>query len=161
MNNKINIRPAQPEEARLVLEFIKKLAVYEKCADEVVADEATLHHSLFVEHSAEVVFAEENGVVVGFALFFHNFSTFVGRKGLYLEDLFVLPEKRGLGYGKALLKYLARLAVERHCGCMEWICLDWNKPALSVYRGIGAIPMDEWTVQRLDEGALKRFAEEA
>jgi GNAT superfamily N-acetyltransferase len=161
MNNKINIRPAQPEETGLVLEFIKKLAVYEKCADEVVADEATLHHSLFVEHSAEVVFAEENGVVVGFALFFHNFSTFVGRKGLYLEDLFVLPEKRGLGYGKALLKYLARLAVERHCGRMEWICLDWNKPALKVYRGIGAIPMDEWTVQRLDEGALKRFAEEA
>ena len=161
MNNKINIRPAQPEETGLVLEFIKKLAVYEKCADEVVADEVTLHYSLFVEHSAEVVFAEEDGVVVGFALFFHNFSTFVGRKGLYLEDLFVLPEKRGLGYGKALLKYLARLAVERHCGRMEWICLDWNKPALSVYRGIGAIPMDEWTVQRLDEGALKRFAEEA
>ena len=157
MNNKINIRPAQPEETGLVLEFIKKLAVYEKCADEVVADEVTLHYSLFVEHSAEVVFAEEDGVVVGFALF----STYVGRKGLYLEDLFVLPEKRGLGYGKALLKYLARLAVERHCGRMEWICLDWNKPALSVYRGIGAIPMDEWTVQRLDEGALKRFAEEA
>ena len=161
MNNTFNIRPAQPEEVGLVLEFIKKLAVYEKCAAEVVANEATLHHSLFVEHSAEVVFAEENGVVVGFALFFHNFSTFVGRKGLYLEDLFVIPEKRGLGYGKALLKYLARLAVERHCGRMEWICLDWNKPALSVYRGIGAIPMDEWTVQRLDEGALKRFAEEA
>ena len=145
MNNTFNIRPAQPEEAGLVLEFIKKLAVYEKCADEVVTDETTLHHSLFVEHSAEVVFAEENDVVIGFALFFHNFSTFVGRKGLYLEDLFILPEKRGLGYGKALLKYLARL--------------DWNKPALKVYRSIGAIPMDEWTVQRLDEGALKRFAE--
>lgn len=153
------IRPAKPEEAGLVLEFIKKLAVYEKCADEVVADEATVHHSLFVEHSAEVVFAEEDGVVVGFALFFHNFSTFVGRKGLYLEDLFILPEKRGRGYGKALLKYLANLAVERHCGRMEWICLDWNEPALKVYRSIGAIPMDEWTVQRLDEAALKKFAE--
>jgi GNAT superfamily N-acetyltransferase len=159
MNNKINIRPARPEETGLVLEFIKKLAVYEKCADEVVADEATLHHSLFVEHSAEVVFAEEDGVAIGFALFFHNFSTFVGRKGLYLEDLFIIPEKRGRGYGKALLKYLARTAVERNCGRMEWICLDWNQPALNVYRSIGAVPMDEWTVQRLSETALKQFAD--
>ena len=157
---KLNIRPAQPQEAGLVLEFIKKLAVYEKCANEVVADEATLRHSLFEEHSAEVVFAEEDGEVIGFALFFHNFSTFVGRKGLYLEDLFILPEKRGKGYGKAMLKYLARLAVERNCGRMEWICLDWNQNALQVYRSIGAIPMDEWTVQRLDEHALKSFAAE-
>ena len=103
----------------------------------MVADEATVYHSLFVEHSAEVVFAEEEDVVVGFALFFHNFSTFVGRKGLYLEDLFMLPEKRGRGYGKALLKYLANLAVERNCGRMEWICLDWNEPAIKVYRSIG------------------------
>lgn len=160
MSNKFTIREARPEEAGLVLEFIKKLAVYEKCADEVVADEATIHRSLFVEHSAEVVFAEEDSVVVGFALFFHNFSTFVGRKGLYLEDLFILPEKRGKGYGKALLKYLAKVAVERHCGRMEWICLDWNKPALTVYRSIGAAPMDEWTVQRLDETALRKFAED-
>ena len=157
-NNKFTIRPAKPNEAGLVLEFINKLAVYEKCADEVVADEASLYHSLFVEKFAEVVFAEENGVVIGFALFFHNFSTFVGRKGLYLEDLFIIPEKRGLGYGKALLKHLAKIAVERHCGRMEWICLDWNKPALKVYRSIGAIPMDEWTVQRLDEEALQKFA---
>ena len=157
-NNKFTIRPAKPNEAGLVLEFINKLAVYEKCADEVVADETTLYHSLFVEKSAEVVFAEEDGVVIGFALFFHNFSTFVGRKGLYLEDLFIIPEKRGLGYGKALLNHLAKIAVERHCGRMEWICLDWNKPALKVYRSIGAIPMDEWTVQRLDEDALKKFA---
>ena len=152
------IRPARPEEAGLVLEYIKKIAAYEKCSDEVVADEATIYHSLFVEHSAEVVFGEEDGSVVGFALFFHNFSTFVGRKGLYLEDLFILPEKRGLGYGKALLKYLAELAVERNCGRMEWICLDWNEPALKVYRSIGAIPMDEWTVQRLTEPALQAFA---
>ena len=158
MTNHFNIRPAKPEEAGLVLDFIKKLAEYEKCADKVVADEDTIYHSLFVEYSAEVVFAEEDGVVIGFALFFHNFSTFVGRKGLYLEDLFILPEKRGRGYGKALLKYLAKLAVERHCGRMEWICLDWNKPALQVYRSIGAIPMDEWTVQRLDESSLKQFA---
>ena len=158
MEPQFNIRPAKPDEAGLVLDFIKKLADYEECANEVVADEATIYHSLFVEHSAEVVFAEEDGVVIGFALFFHNFSTFVGRKGLYLEDLFILPEKRGKGYGKALLKHLATLAVERNCGRMEWICLDWNKPALKVYRSIGAIPMDEWTVQRLTEPALKQFA---
>ena len=160
MDPKFNIRPAREDEAGLVLDFIKKLAEYEKCSYEVVADEATLYHSLFVERSAEVVFAEENGAVVGFALFFHNFSTFVGRKGLYLEDLFILPEKRGKGYGKALLKYLANIAVERNCGRMEWICLDWNKPSLAIYRSIGAIPMDEWTVQRLNEPALKQFAED-
>ena len=158
MKNNFNVRPAQPGEEGLVLEFIKRLAEYEKCADEVVADEATLRHSLFEERSAEVVFAKEDGVVIGFALFFHNFSTFVGRKGLYLEDLFIIPEKRGKGYGKALLKYMANLAVERNCGRMEWICLDWNKPALKVYRSIGAIPMDEWTVQRLNEETLKQFA---
>lgn len=155
------IRPARSDEAKLVLDFIKRLAVYEKCADDVVADEATLHHSLFVERSAEVVFAEEDGVPVGFALFFHNFSTFVGRKGMYLEDLFILPEKRGLGYGKALLKYVARIAVERNCGRMEWICLDWNESALSIYRSIGAAPLSDWTVQRLDEQALIRFASQA
>lgn len=160
MNSKFTIRQAKPEETGIVLEFIKKLAEYEKCSDEVVANEATLYHSLFVERSAEVLFAEEDERIVGFALFFHNFSTFVGRKGLYLEDLFILPEKRGRGYGKALLKYLAKIAVERNCGRMEWICLDWNKPALKVYRSIGAVPMDEWTVQRLDETALRKFATE-
>ena len=153
------IRAARPDEAGLVLDFIKKIAEYEKCSADVVADEATIHQSLFVEHSAEVVFAEEDGTPVGFALYFHNFSTFVGRKGMYLEDLYILPEKRGLGYGKALLKYVARLAVERNCGRMEWICLDWNEPALKVYRSIGARPMSEWTVQRLNEATLKQFAE--
>lgn len=154
------IRPAQPEETGLVLEFIKKLAAYEKCSDEVVADEATLYQSLFVEKSAEVVFAEEDDVVIGFALFFHNFSTFVGRKGLYLEDLFIIPEKRGLGYGKSILKYLADIAVERNCGRMEWICLDWNTPSLAFYRSIGAFPLDEWTVQRMTEERVKAFAKE-
>lgn len=152
------IRPAKETEAGLILEFIKKLAEYEKCSDEVVADEATIYNSIFVEKAAEVVFAEEDGVVIGFALFFHNFSTFVGRKGLYLEDLFIIPEKRGLGYGKAILKYLANIAVERHCGRMEWICLDWNAPSLAFYRSIGAIPMDEWTVQRMHEEVVKSFA---
>ena len=152
------IRPAKETEAGLILEFIKKLAAYEKCSDEVVADEQTIYNSIFVEKAAEVVFAEEDGVVIGFALFFHNFSTFVGRKGLYLEDLFIIPEKRGLGYGKAILKYLANIAVERHCGRMEWICLDWNAPSLAFYRSIGAIPMDEWTVQRMHEDVVKSFA---
>ena len=153
------IRPAKETEAGLILEFIKKLAVYEKCSDEVVADEATIYNSIFVEKAAEVVFAEEDGVVIGFALFFHTFSTFVGRKGLYLEDLFIIPEKRGLGYGKAILKYLANIAVERYCGRMEWIFLDWNAPSLAFYRSIGAIPMDEWTVQRMNENVVKKFAE--
>lgn len=155
----LNIRPARPNEAGLVLDFIKRLAEYEKCTDDVVADEASIYHSLFVERSAEVVFAEEDGTVVGFALFFHNFSTFVGRKGMYLEDLFVLPEKRGLGYGKALLKHVARIAVERNCGRMEWICLDWNESALSIYRSIGATPLSDWTVQRLEEQTLNEFAQ--
>ena len=154
------IRPAQPNEAGLILEFIKKLADYERCSNEVIADEATIYQSVFVEKAAEVVFAEEDGIVIGFALFFHNFSTFVGRKGLYLEDLFIIPEKRGLGYGKAILKYLADIAIERHCGRMEWICLDWNAPSLAFYRSIGAIPMDEWTVQRMNEETVKRFVAE-
>lgn len=153
-----NIRPARPDEAGVVLDLIKQLAVYERCENDVLADEATIRQSLFVERSAEVVLAEEEGMVVGFALFFHNFSTFVGRKGMYLEDLFVIPEKRGLGYGKALLKYVAKLAVQRNCGRMEWICLDWNEPSLRIYRSIGAVPMSDWTVQRLDEQALKAFA---
>lgn len=153
-----NIRPARPDEAGVVLDLIKQLAVYERCENDVVADEATIRQSLFVERSAEVVLADEEGMVVGFALFFHNFSTFVGRKGMYLEDLFVIPEKRGLGYGKALLKYVAKLAVQRNCGRMEWICLDWNEPSLRIYRSIGAVPMSDWTVQRLDEQALKAFA---
>ena len=156
---KFNIRPARPDEAGLILEFIKKLAAYERCSDEVVADEATIYQSIFVEKAAEVVFAEEDGVVIGFALFFHNFSTFVGRKGLYLEDLFIIPEKRGLGYGKAILKYLAQIAIERNCGRMEWICLDWNTPSIAFYRSIGALPLDEWTVQRMTEDATKKFAE--
>ena len=159
MMPKFQIRPARSDEAGLVLEFIKKLAEYEKCSDEVVADEYTLYQSLFVEKTAEVIFAEEDGVVIGFALFFHNFSTFVGRKGLYLEDLFIIPEKRGLGYGKAILKYLANIAVERNCGRMEWICLDWNTPSLAFYRSIGAVPLDEWTVQRMTEPIVKRFAD--
>ncbi len=153
-------RFAEEKDCGRILEFIRELAAYEKMSEQVVATEALLREWIFVRKKAEVLFACAEGKEVGFALFFHNFSTFVGRKGLYLEDLFILPEKRGRGYGKALLKYLAKLAVERHCGRMEWICLDWNKPALKVYGSIGAVPMDEWTVQRLDETALKKFAYE-
>ena len=153
------IRPARPDEAGVILNLINQLAVYEKCENDVVADEATIYRSLFVERSAECLLGEEDGVVVGFALFFHNFSTFVGRKGLYLEDLFIVPERRGRGYGKAFLKHLARIAVDRGCGRMEWICLDWNESALSIYRSIGATPLSDWTVQRLDEDAMRRFAE--
>lgn len=154
---RFEIRKAEENEAGLVLEFIKELAAYEKMTDEVEADEATIYDSLFVNKDAEVVFGCEDGVPVGFALFFHNFSTFVGRKGLYLEDLFVIPEKRGLGYGKALLLHLARLAKERHCGRMEWVCLDWNTPSINFYKSLGAKPMDDWTTYRFDENTLQEL----
>jgi trigger factor len=119
--------------------------VYEKCEEDFVTDKETLYNSLFVQHAAECLLLREEGCesVIGFAVYFHNFSTFVGRRGLYVEELFIIPEKRGMGYGTATLRHLAKIAVERHCGRMEWICIDWNLPALSVYRAIGAIPMDE------------------
>lgn len=155
----IKIRAAREDEAGTILKFIKKLAEYEKLSNDVVATEETLYESIFVRHEAEVIFAEEGAEIVGFALFFHNFSTFVGRKGLYLEDLFVLPEKRGRGYGKALLQHLAQIAIERNCGRMEWVCLDWNTPSINFYKSIGAVPMEDWTVYRLTEENLKLFAE--
>lgn len=155
----IKIRAAREDEAGTILRFIKKLAEYEKLSNDVVATEETLYESIFVRHEAEVIFAEEGAEIVGFALFFHNFSTFVGRKGLYLEDLFVLPEKRGRGYGKALLQHLAQIAIERNCGRMEWVCLDWNTPSINFYKSIGAVPLEDWTVYRLTEENLKLFAE--
>ena len=154
---KFEIRNAREDEAGLVLEFIRKIADYEKMLTDVEADEATIYDSLFVKHDEEVVFSCEDGTPIGFALFFHNFSTFVGRKGLYLEDLFVIPEKRGLGYGKALLLHLAHLAKERGCGRMEWVCLNWNTPSINFYKSLGAKPMDEWTIYRLDEDELKKY----
>ncbi|MCQ2413474.1 MAG: GNAT family N-acetyltransferase [Clostridia bacterium] len=146
-------RPDTP----VILDFIRQLADYEHMLDEVVADEKTLEHWLFDEKKAEVVFAVENGEKVGFALFFHNFSTFLGRAGIYLEDLFVKPEHRGKGYGKALLTFLARLAVERGCGRLEWWCLDWNKPSIDFYLKMGAIPMNDWTVYRIFGETLKKL----
>lgn len=157
--NGLTFRAAEKKDCGLILYFIRELATYERMLDEVVATEVLLSEWLFDKHSAEVIFACEDGKEVGFALFFHNFSTFVGRAGLYLEDLYVLPEYRGKGYGKALLKRLAAIAVERGCGRMEWVCLDWNQPSIDFYRSLGAKPMDEWTVYRVAGKSLQRLAE--
>lgn len=140
-----------------ILAFIKGLAEYEHMADDVVADVPTLEHWLFDEKKAEVLFAVEDGVKVGFALFFHNFSTFLGRAGIYLEDLFVKPEYRGRGYGKGLLTKLSEIAVERGCGRLEWWCLDWNTPSIEFYKSMGAVPMDEWTTFRIAGETLQKL----
>ena len=145
----MEIRFAVREDVPRILQFIKALADYEKMSDQVVATEALLEEWLFDKGKAEVVFALEDGKEVGFALFFHNFSTFLGRAGIYLEDLYVLPEYRGRGYGKGLIQTLARIAVERGCGRLEWWCLDWNKPSIDFYRSLGAEPMEDWTVYRI------------
>lgn len=155
----ICIRKAVREDAALILEFIKGIARYEKMENEVEATAGLLEEQLFDKGRAEVIFAMENGKEVGFALFFHNFSTFVGRSGLYLEDLYVCPEYRGKGYGKALFLELARIARERRCGRMEWVCLNWNRPSIDFYRSMGAVPLDEWTTFRLTEEALANLAQ--
>ena len=155
----IMFRSASPEDAGKILEFIKELAIYENMLDEVVATEELLREWIFEKKKAEVIFAMEGEVEVGFALFFHNFSTFLGRAGIYLEDLFVKPEHRGKGYGKGLLKKLAQIAVERGCGRLEWSCLDWNKPSIDFYLSMGAVPMEEWTIYRLTGETLKKAAE--
>lgn len=154
----MTFRFATEVDVPLILQFIRDLAAYEKLLDQVVADEALLRQQLFEKQQAEVIFAMEDGKEVGFALFFHNFSTFLGRSGLYLEDLFVLPEHRGKGYGKGLLAKLASIAVERGYGRMEWSCLDWNQPSIDFYRSLGAVPMDEWTVYRLTGETLDQLA---
>lgn len=153
------IRQAERKDCVLILSFIKALADYENMSDEVVADEALLEEWIFDKQKAEVIFAVENGKEVGFALFFHNFSTFLGRAGIYLEDLFVLPEYRGNGYGKALLKRLAAITVERGCGRLEWSCLDWNQPSIDFYLSLGAKRMDDWTMYRMTGEVLEKFAE--
>jgi len=152
-------RPAESADAALILEFIRDLAEYEKMQDEVVATEGLLREWIFEKKKAEVIFAMDGGREVGFALFFHNFSTFLGRAGIYLEDLFVKPEFRGRGHGKGLLQELARIAVERGCGRLEWSCLDWNKPSIDFYLSLGAKPMDGWTVYRVTGEGLKHLAE--
>ena len=150
----LTIRFAVEKDTPLILCFIKELAQYENMLNEVVASEEILRDSLFHRKVAEVVIAEHNGEPVGFALFFHNFSTFRGKSGIYLEDLFVRPNARGAGLGKALLSFLAKLAVDRGCARLEWWCLDWNEPSIAFYKQMGAKPMDEWTVYRVDKQAL-------
>ncbi|WP_312668266.1 GNAT family N-acetyltransferase [Tissierella praeacuta] len=159
-NEHFKIRFAEEKDVKLILDFIKELADYEKLLHEVVATEETLMDSLFVRKSAEVIIGEHDGKPVGFALFFHNFSTFLGRPGIYLEDLYVRAEMRGKGYGKIFLSFLAKLAIERNCGRFEWWCIDWNEPSINFYKSIGAVPMDEWTVYRVHNQALIDLANE-
>ena len=154
----MDFRFANENDCGLILAFIRLLADYEKMADQVVATEDLLREWIFEKKKAEVLFVCEDGREVGFALFFHNFSTFLGRAGIYLEDLFVLPEYRGKGYGKALLKKLAQITIERGCGRLEWWCLDWNQPSIDFYRSLGAVPMEEWTTYRLTGDTLLEMA---
>lgn len=157
--NDFSLRLATVQDTALILEFIKELADYEKMSDQVVATEELLHDTLFEQKKAEVLIGEYQGNPVAFALFFHNFSTFLGRPGIYLEDLYVKKEYRGMGFGKKILKALAELAKERGCGRLEWSCLNWNTSSIGFYKKLGSIPMDEWTVFRLQGEALDRMAE--
>ncbi len=153
------IRPATPADVPTILALVRELAAFEREPDAVEATEPMLAQALFGEPpAAEAVVAEEDGATVGFALFFHNFSTWTGRRGLYLEDLYVTPDARGQGAGRALLAHLARLALDRGCGRIEWSVLDWNTPAVEFYRKIGAVPMEEWTIQRVTGDALVTLA---
>ena len=156
----MTIRAAAVTDCAAILGFIRALADYEHMSDQVVATEELLREWIFEKQKAEVLIASEDGRDIGFALYFHNFSTFLGRAGIYLEDLFVLPEYRGRGYGKALLRRLAQLTVARGCGRLEWACLDWNRPSIDFYRSLGAAAMDEWTTYRLTGETLKNFAKD-
>lgn len=155
----LTFRYADEGDVKTILEFIKELAAYENMLNEVVATEELLKEWIFEKKKAEVVFALEDETTVGFALFFHNFSTFLGRAGIYLEDLYVKPEHRKKGYGKALLKELARIAVSRDCGRLEWWCLDWNKPSIDFYLSLGAEPMQDWTVYRIGGETLGELSQ--
>ena len=151
----VNYRPATRKEVSTILDFIKKLAIYEKMENEVVATQASLEKWIFDEKKANVLFAEADSKIVGFALYFYNFSTFLGKPGIYLEDLFVLPEERKKGYGKGLILSLVKLALDEGCGRVEWCCLDWNTPSIDFYNSLGAVPMDSWTTFRLTEDKMK------
>lgn len=152
------IRTASAEDCGRILQMIRALARYEKMEDQVVATEDLLREWIFEKKKAEVLFATEDGREVGFALFFHNFSTFLGRAGIYLEDLYVMPEHRGKGHGKALLKRLAQITLERGCGRMDWLCLDWNERSIAFYRSLGAEALDDWTGYRLSGKTLEEMA---
>lgn len=158
MNN-FTIRQADINDVSTILSFIKELAEYENMSDQVVATEELLKEWLFEKKKAEVLLAVEGDTPVGFALYFYNFSTFLGRAGIYLEDLFVKKEYRGKGYGKALLKELARIAVSQGCGRLEWCCLDWNQPSIDFYLSLGARTMDDWTQYRLTGDTLENFSQ--
>ena len=158
MGTNVTFRFAGREDVEVILEFIKALAESEKMEDEVVATPELLEEWIFDKQKAEVIFAVVNGEEVGFALFFHNFSTFLGRAGIHLEDLFVKPEYRGKGYGKALLIKLSQITVERGCGRLEWDCLDWNEPSIAFYKSLGAVPMDGWTTYRLTGETLENLS---
>jgi GNAT superfamily N-acetyltransferase len=153
------IRQAKPSDVGLILQFIKELAQYEHLLDQVTATEETLTEWLFEKEKAQAVIGETGGAPVGYALYFYNFSTFLGKAGVYIEDIYVRPEYRGRGYGKAFFHYLARLCVREGCGRLEWACLDWNKPSIGFYLSLGARPMDDWTIYRLDEDGIRRMAE--
>lgn len=157
MDSEVSFRYADRKDLALILRFIKGLAEYEHMSNEVVADEKILEEWIFDKQKAEVIFALADNREVGFALFFHNFSTFLGKAGIYLEDLYVQPEYRGKGYGKAILKKLASIAVERGCGRLEWSCLDWNKPSIDFYLSLGAEPMTDWTVYRIAGDGLSEL----
>lgn len=152
------IRKATENDIPTILHLISQLAIYEKLEHEVVATEETLKQTIFVQNYAEVIIGEEDGQPVGFALFFHNYSTFLSKPGIYLEDLFVEVEHRGKGYGKKLLAELARIAKERNCGRLEWSVLNWNTPSIEFYKSLGAKPMDEWTVYRMTEQEINDLA---
>ena len=158
LNEQFKIRPAEETDVKLILQFIKGLGEYEKLSHEVVATEDKLRKTLFKQKMAEVIIGEYGGEPVGFALFFHNYSTFLGQAGIYLEDLFIIPEMRGKGFGKTMLKHLAKLAVERDCGRLEWACLDWNEPSINFYKGLGAKALEDWTVYRLSGETLHNLA---
>ena len=160
MDKSFQIRIAVIDDIPLILDFIRGLAEYERLLDEVVATEELLRKWLFEKEKAEVLIGEFNGEPVAFSLFFHNFSTFLGRPGIYLEDLFVRPKARGKGIGKKMLKYLAKLAVERGCGRLEWSCLDWNTSSVEFYLSIGAQVMSDWTVYRVTGDTLLNLAKE-
>ncbi|MBQ6490345.1 MAG: GNAT family N-acetyltransferase [Solobacterium sp.] len=154
----LTFRFAVKEDVSTILYFIRQLAEYERMSNEVVATGELLAEWIFEKQKAEVLFAVAGGKEIGFALFFHNFSTFLGRAGIYLEDLFVLPEYRGKGYGKAILSELAKITVERGCGRLEWCCLDWNQPSIDFYLSLNAVPLSDWTIYRLTGNSLLEMA---